>query len=123
MRTRDQRGAALAWAMLLLAAVSTAVALSGAAMARRVRLTRLATEAAALEDLSASAVAVGRQRARDASWRGPAIVDLAGGTATVQLDCDDAGAMLRVEARAKLTGRVVTRHAPLEQPRSCPDPA
>ena len=123
MRARNQRGAALAWAMLLLAAVSTAVALSGAAMARRVRLTRLATEAAAIDDLSASAIAVGRLRARDTSWRGPAIVDLAGGTATVRLDCDDASAILRVEARAKLTGRVVTRQARLPQPRPCPDPA
>src|SRR5204862_4544493 len=105
-RNRCQRGAALAWAMLLLAAVATAVALSGSAISRQVRLARLEREAAALDDLRESAFAVGRIRSLDPSWRGPELLELEHGSATVGRR-HGPGDVLHVEARACLTGRVV----------------
>jgi hypothetical protein len=105
-RMSDEGGAALAWAMMLLAAVATAIALSGGALARELRVARLATEAAALEDLRESAFAVGRVRAGNPTWRGPALVEMECGSASVIL-IPGAHPRLHVEARARLTGRVV----------------
>lgn len=106
MRHHDERGASLAWAMLLLAAVSTAIAVSGGEIASRMRCARLATEAGALQDLHASGAALGRLRAADPRWRGPEVLQLEGGSVTVRLENVGSGDVLIVASTALRTGRL-----------------
>lgn len=117
MRQRDERGASLAWAMLLLAIVSTAIAVSGGAIAARMRCARLAAESGAMQDLHSSGAALGRVRAADPRWRGPETLQLEGGSVTIHLEDVDTGGLLIVASTARLTGRVSLSSVRLGSPR------
>lgn len=99
MRPRRQRGAALAWSMIVMFVVTMAATLIADGLSRRARLLRQQSEAAALADLSRSGRALQRVRARDPSWTGPETLRLAGGSVTVTRD--------GIRARSALSGREI----------------
>ena len=109
-----QRGVVLLWAVLILLAVTGAVAVVSAGLSRQARAVRHLQAMEREADLVRSARLLARHRIRqDPDWKGPEVFRLSGGEAEMTLVAGDGGPDLVVVLDVRGRTGTVTRRISL----------